>query len=169
MRHSPLNAALCFREGSVLKYWGYLTREQHLETFNKEFPPLACPKTDKFFSVSRSDITRRIIEENIPVGALDASKASINAICDEYMTVSTEGMAWLLPAVCKYVLQRKPDHETFAEMIPLYIELGEIGYSFNLSFLNERQKELLYNLLEYLAETYSLDVCDAQIKLENKT
>ncbi|HHC7385289.1 hypothetical protein [Vibrio parahaemolyticus] len=152
-----------------MKYWGYLTREQHLEAFNKEFPSLACPKTDQFFSVSRSDVIRRIIEESIPVGALDVSKASLNAIYDEYMAVSTEGMAWLLPAVCKYVLQRKPDHERFAEMIPLYIELGEIGYSFNLSFLNERQKELLYNLLEYLAETYSLDVRDAQIKLENKT
>ncbi len=76
-----------------MKYWGYLTREQHLEMLNKEFPPLTCPKTDMFFSVSRADITRRIIEENIPVGALDASKASLNAICDEYMTVSTEGMA----------------------------------------------------------------------------
>ncbi|EKA7382552.1 hypothetical protein OL309_002331 [Vibrio parahaemolyticus] len=158
-----------FLEGTLLKYWGYLTREQHLEMFEKEFPLITCPEADKFFSVSTTDITRRIIEEKIPVGMLSASKASLNAICDEYMIVSTVGMTWLLPAVCKYVLQRKPDHKAFADKIPLYIELGEVGYSFDLDFLNEQQKELLYNLLEYLAEMYSVDVCNAQIKLANKT
>ncbi|HFQ4887538.1 TPA: hypothetical protein ACGU4A_004877, partial [Vibrio vulnificus] len=96
-----------FLEGTLLKYWGYLTREQHLEMFEKEFPPITCPEADKFFSVSTTDITRRIIEEKIPVGMLSASKASLNAICDEYMIVSTVGMTWLLPVVCKYVLQRK--------------------------------------------------------------
>ncbi len=158
-----------FLEGTLLKYWGYLTREQHLEMFEKDFPPITCPEADKFFSVSTTDITRRIIEEKIPVGMLSASKASLNAICDEYMIVSTVGMTWLLPVVCKYVLQRKAAHKAFADKIPLYIELGEVGYSFDLDFLNEQQKELLYNLLEYLAEMYSLDVVNAQIKLANKT
>ncbi len=158
-----------FLEGTLLKYWGYLTREQHLEMFEKDFPPITCPEADKFFSVSTTDITRRIIEEKIPVGMLSASKASLNAICDEYMIVSTVGMTWLLPVVCKYVLQRKAAHKAFADKILLYIELGEVGYSFDLDFLNEQQKELLYNLLEYLAEMYSLDVVNAQIKLANKT
>ncbi|HFQ5144034.1 TPA: hypothetical protein ACGUU1_004383 [Vibrio vulnificus] len=121
-----------------MKYWGYLTREQHLEMFEKEFPPITCPEADKFFSVSTTDITRRIIEEKIPVGMLSASKASLNAICDEYMIVSTVGMTWLLPVVCKYVLQRKAAHKAFADKIPLYIELGEVGYSFDLDFLNEQ-------------------------------
>ncbi|AMG12341.1 hypothetical protein AL549_13520 [Vibrio vulnificus] len=123
-----------FLEGTLLKYWGYLTREQHLEMFEKEFPPITCPEADKFFSVSTTDITRRIIEEKIPVGMLSASKASLNAICDEYMIVSTVGMTWLLPVVCKYVLQRKAAHKAFADKIPLYIELGEVGYSFDLDF-----------------------------------
>ncbi|HAS8376187.1 TPA: hypothetical protein I7762_21645 [Vibrio vulnificus] len=123
-----------FLEGTLLKYWGYLTREQHLEMFEKEFPPITCPEADKFFSVSITDITRRIIEEKIPVGMLSASKASLNAICDEYMIVSTVGMTWLLPVVCKYVLQRKAAHKAFADKIPLYIELGEVGYSFDLDF-----------------------------------
>ncbi len=151
-----------------MKYWGYCTREEYLKRFQEAFPPRACPEVDDFFSVPKSDITRQIIESDIPVGLSNVTRNNLYSICDEYMTISTHGMAWLLPEMCKYVLMRKACHDQYVEFIPLYIGLSDKKYNFDLDSLNHSQKDLLYNFLEYVSEEYDLHVSFAQDKLNKE-
>lgn len=148
-----------------MRYWGYIEREEYIILFEKEFPVCVCPGADEFFSVSEQDIIRQIIEDKVPFGDIEITYDSLYAICDEHEVVSSKGMIWLLPAICRYILHRKPHHGYFVELIPLYIELGYSDYCFNLSLLTTNQKELLYNYLEYCAETYGIKVSIAQDKL----
>jgi hypothetical protein len=49
-----------------------------------------------------------------------------------------------------------------ASSILFYIEDASSEGSYNLNYLDTKQKEALYNLLEYCSETYDLSVIEAQ-------
>ncbi|EMH3447780.1 hypothetical protein V6H34_004974 [Vibrio harveyi] len=145
-----------------MKYWGYITREELILKFSDVFPNRACPDIESFFAVGADNIVRKIISKEIPVGTLDSEVTNLYSYYDEYLCVSQLGMKWLLPALCKYILMKKRCHEEMASSILFYIEDASSEGSYNLNYLDTKQKEALYNLLEYCSETYDLSVIEAQ-------
>lgn len=150
------------KDVSEVEYWGYITREDLLLKFSDAFPNRSCPDVESFFAVGADNIVRKIISEEIPEGTLDSEVINLHSYYDEYLCVSQLGMKWLLPALCKYILMKKRCHEEMASSILFYIEGASSEGSYNLNYLDTKQKEALYNLLEYCSENYELLVNETQ-------
>ncbi|MCG9726813.1 hypothetical protein [Vibrio brasiliensis] len=151
----------------IVEYWGYIDKGELNRRFNKAFPDVRCPDVDAFFAVGKTNIIRKMISDRIPVGVLDSDVNNLAEYYDEYLCVSNEGMKWLLPSLCKYIIKQRSGHEKMMPFLLLYIQGSGFSESYDFHFLSDEQKEVLFNLLEYCSEMYDVSVFEEQKMLED--
>lgn len=147
-------------------YEGYKSKEEIIAQIDCAFPFVLKPVSQHLLKYSDSDIPCKCIREHIQdQTGTKISLEGIRYIHDELANFTSEGMAWVMPNLLRFVMSCSDSLDRLTECIIWDLELVEDSpevHAPRYSCFNEEQLRCINLVLEHLSEQHGHVIVTSQ-------